>query len=166
MNLRKNLLVKELNLLPHPEGGFYKETYRSNESVKKDDLPERFSADRSFSTGIYFLLGSENCSKFHRIKSDEIWHFYEGSCLTIHEITPDGKYLAHKLGSTIEKDETFQLVIPAGSWFGATVESNDSYAFVGCTVSPGFDFSDFELAEKSDLLNSFPEYHEIICRLT
>ena len=166
MNLRKEVLVTELNLLPHPEGGFFKETYRSTESVDVNHLPKRFNAERTLSTGIYFLLGSENCSKFHRIKSDEMWHFYEGSCLSIHEITSEGKYILHKLGTNIENSEQFQLVISAGSWFGATVELSESYSFVGCTVSPGFDFADFELAEKSELLKSFTEYHQIINRLT
>jgi len=166
MSKRVKALIDRFQLEPHPEGGYFKETYRSEESIKKMALPDRFSGDRSYSTGIYFLLAGTNVSKFHKIQSDEMWHFYEGDSLTIHEITPDGIYNKHLLGADIEQGEQFQLVIRAGSWFGASVNDPNTYALVGCTVAPGFDFSDFVLAKRNELLADYPEYKEIIEKLT
>jgi len=155
--------VRELELLPHPEGGWYKEVYRAEESIAPEGLPERFDGPRSFCTSIYFLLAGDNVSTFHRIKSDELWHFYAGDGLTVHIIAADGEYNALQLGNG--PGETFQGMVPAGSWFGA--EPKDSgYALVGCTVAPGFDFADFELAERSRLTSEFPQHRELIERLT
>ena len=139
--------IEALRLAKHPEGGYYRETYRSAATI----------GDRAVSTAIYFLLPAGEVSALHRIKSDELWHFYGGNSLTIHSIA--GRY------STIELSaDNPQAVVPAGNWFGATVETG--YALVGCTVAPGFDFRDFEMAERSALLAMYPQHRTLIERLT
>jgi len=157
--------INQLGLLSHPEGGFYKETYRSSETVSSSALPDRFDGDRNFSTAIYFLLRSEDRSVFHRIKSDELWHFYQGSTLSIY-LFHQNELKILKLGADMEKGELLQVAIPANCWFGARVDEPGSYALCGCTVSPGFDFRDFEMARKEYLLEAYPEQAEIIAQLT
>lgn len=152
--------VKYLNLLPHPEGGFYKETYRSESILEPFDVGKK----RNLSTGIYFLITKGNFSAFHRIKSDEMWHFYAGSPLSVHIIDQQGKFYTLNIGNTGEKDQTPQAIVPAGAWFAS--ESCGDYSLVGCTVSPGFDFEDFELAKSSELCKLFPNESSIIQRLT
>lgn len=166
MNLEINDLVKNLALLPHPEGGFYKEVYRSTNKIPREALSKSFSGDRSYCTSIYFLLTSDNFSAFHRIQQDEIWHFYGGSTLTVHVIDPEGNYTAHKVGMNFSNKEQPQLVVPAGCWFASCVDEKDSYAFVGCTVAPGFDFDDFELATRATLGTLYPKHQNIIKKLT
>lgn len=146
-SMRSDELIKLLDLQQHPEGGWYREVYRSAESVPQAGLPERFNGSRSYCTSIYFLLSGGNVSAFHRIKQDELWHFYEGDGLTVHVIDKAGAYLQKRLGRNIKTGESFQQVVEAGCWFGATVEDG-GYALVGCTVAPGFDFADFEMAEQ------------------
>lgn len=157
--------INHLNLLPHPEGGFYKETYRSAESIPHIALPERFNGERSFSTAIFYLLEQGDCSLFHRIKSDECWHFYAGETLLIHVIDNTGEYKCIKLGNDIAAGETFQFVVPATSWFASEPAAKSSFCLAGCTVAPGFDFTDFEIADKANLLSSFPKHDAIINRL-
>jgi hypothetical protein len=160
-------IIARLGLEKHPEGGYYRETYRSEESLSAETLPERFAGGtRSFSTSIYFLLAKDDVSALHRIKSDEVWYFHSGDVLEIHVLDQCGRYTCHKLGGTCADDVSFQVVVKAGCWFGASLENSDSYALVGCSVSPGFDFRDFELADKMDLLRVFPDKREIIERLT
>ena len=165
MSSRVDFLINKLNLKAHPEGGFFKETYRCNESVKKENLPARFSGDRAHSTSIYFLLTSENYSAFHKIQSDEMWHHYEGSTLEIYSIDENGKLTIHALGKDLENNEQPQIVIKAGEWFGSKIKEKDSYVLVGCTVSPGFDFEDFVIADKNKLLEKFPQHKEVIEKL-
>lgn len=157
--------VEHLEMQPHPEGGWYKETYRSKDAVPSSVL-EGFDGDRNFATGIYFLLTKENFSAFHRIKSDEMWHFYDGDGLTIHEIRPNGAYIERKLGLDLENGERPQLVIAANSWFASEVKEGGSWCLVGCTVSPGFDFQDFELAERHALIEEYQKQEALITRLT
>jgi uncharacterized protein len=157
--------VKNLQLSPHPEGGYYKETYRSSEKIEKDSLPKRFTGSRNFSTAIYFLLRSGDRSVFHRIKSDELWHFYAGSVLEIFVLS-DRKFNVFKLGSNVELGESLQVTIPAGSWFGAKVSDPDTYTLAGCTVAPGFNFEDFEIASRERLIKEFPNEKGIIFALT
>lgn len=154
-----------MGLCPHPEGGWYKEVYRSEESIDAAGLPERFGGSRSFATSIYFLLAGDNFSAFHRIKSDELWHFYAGDGLTVQIIAPDGEQSAIRLGSRPEAGETFQGVVPAGSWFAAEPKDG-GYGRVGCTVAPGFDFTDFEMADREQLTAEFPQHAELIERMT
>jgi predicted cupin superfamily sugar epimerase len=157
--------IHHLKLDPHPEGGFYKETYRSKENIQLCGLPFRFSAPRSFSTAIYFLLRSQDKSLFHRIKSDELWHFHAGSTLNIH-VLQDGNLSTFHLGNNLEQGEFLQVVIPANCWFGAKVKSPETYTLSGCTVAPGFDFKDFEIADRKKLLLDFPNHAAIINELT
>lgn len=159
------ILIKQLGLTKHPEGGWYRETYRCSETTTAAALPERFSGDRAFSTAIYYLLGKNDVSALHRIKSDEIWHFYEGTALTVHLFTPHGEHRALKLGSDLVSGEIYQAVVPAGCWFGAEVTGAGNYSLVGCTVAPGFDFADFEMGNYELLLKQFSEHTEIIRRL-
>lgn len=165
---RADEIIKTLSLKKHPEGGYYKELYRSSESISAPHLPERFEGDRSFSTAIYFLLSSGEFSAFHRIKQDEIWHHYEGEALRIHCINPEGEYSELLLGKNLENDEGPLQVVPAGTIFAAELipTEESSYSFVGCTVAPGFDFADFTLFERDELLGMHPEHSEIIKKLT
>ncbi len=162
MSSRVEFLIEKLNLKPHPEGGFFKETYRSKESIKKENLHVRFAGDRAHSTSIYFLLTSENYSALHKIQSDEMWHHYEGGTLEITSIDNNGKLTVHSLGKNLENNEEPQIVIKAGDWFGAKVKDKDTYTLAGCTVSPGFDFEDFVMGDKNELLKQFPQHKEVI----
>jgi predicted cupin superfamily sugar epimerase len=154
--------IEKLGLQRHPEGGYFKETYRSSEVIIKDALPARFNGDRVFSTCIYFLLNQEEYSAFHVIQQDEIWHFYEGSSLTIHRIDQNGEYTFLKLGRDIENGDALQAVVPAGCWFAAAVNDTGAYSLVGCTVAPGFDFADFKMADRKNLIELYPEHRDII----
>ena len=156
--------IKTLGLTPHPEGGWFRETYRSSEFIPPAGLPDRFQGPRSFCTAIYFLLEQGQFSAFHRIRSDEIWHFHEGASLTVHMLSPTGERHELLLGRCAEKGQRFQAVVPAGCWFGA--ETGGDFALVSCTVAPGFDFNDFEMADRADLTRSFPHHESIIHRLT
>jgi uncharacterized protein len=158
--------IDALNLLPHPEGGWYRETYRAGETLPQNVLPKRFTGPRSFATAIYFLLNSESFSALHRIQSDELWHFYAGSPLTVHQIDADGNDHALTLGPNVGAGESFQALVPAGCWFGATVDMPESFALVGCTVAPGFDFADFELGKRAALIRRYPAQQQLIERLT
>lgn len=158
--------IDHLKLSKHPEGGYFKELYRANEFVSKKSLPDRYTSFRSFSTSIYFLLQSHEFSAFHRLKSDEIWHFYEGASITIVAISPNGTLSKTLMGNNPDKGERFQLLIPKGFWFAAIVNATNSYSLVGCTVSPGFDFDDFEMGKRSDLEKRFPQHKEIINKYT
>ena len=158
--------VHAYNMQPHPEGGYFAETYRAAETIRQTDLPERFGGDRAFSTAIYFLLESHHVSALHRIASDEVWHFYAGGALEIFVITPTGELTVIRLGNNPEKGEVFQAVVPAGCWFGSKPATGIDFSLVGCTVAPGFDFADFELASRETLLNQFPEYREVIEKLS
>lgn len=151
---------------PHPEGGYFAETYRSAETIAQSALPDRFGGERSFGTAIYFLLESRHTSALHRIQSDEIWHFYAGGPLEIFVIYPDKTLTIIRLGNNPEWGEVFQAVVPAGCWFGSKPAEGIDFSFVGCTVAPGFDFADFEMADRTSLLNAFPEHKAVIEMLT
>ena len=159
-------IIKKLQLQPHPEGGYFKEVYRSTGFISEENLNSDFSGDRNYCTSIYFLLTSENFSAFHKIKQDEIWHFYEGSPLYVHVIDENGKYHRYELGSDYEKGQVRQLVVPANLWFGSSVKEKNAHSFVGCTVAPGFDFEDFEMAKRDDLIHEFPHLEKEINQLT
>jgi hypothetical protein len=158
--------IRALRLLPHPEGGYYRECYRSAERVERAGLPPRYGASRAFSTSIYFLLKSGQASHFHRVASDETWHFHDGSGATLFLLRSDGGLDIHRVGSDPSKGEEPQVTIPRGTWFAAAVEESDSYSLVGCTVAPGFDFADFELGKREELLAQFPRQREAILRFT
>jgi predicted cupin superfamily sugar epimerase len=157
--------IDQLKLRAHPEGGFYRETYRSEEIIPQNALPNRFEGTRNFSTAIYFLLRSQDRSAFHKIKSDELWHYYAGSSLTIYTFIQN-TLATHTLGPEIENGHALQITIPANCWFGAKVNESKSYVLAGCTVAPGFDFKDFEMGDQAALLRQFPKHEEIIRQLT
>lgn len=165
MSIQSQLII-QLQLVKHPEGGYYRRTHCATENIPLVGLPARFQQPRPFCTAIYYLLESRDYSALHRIKSDEIWHFYMGSPLTLYSIHPNGQLFIHQLGNCLENGEQLQVTIPAGCWFGAVVQQENSYALVGCVVAPGFDFADFELGCRQDLLTQYPHHWEIIEKLT
>lgn len=152
-------LIDSLNLKAHPEGGYYSETFRDAESV------ETKNGSRSLATSIYFLLSSHNVSKFHSIAGQEIWFHHEGSPLTVHVLTESG-YQRLKVGPVGLEGSQPQVLVPEGSIFGSTVDGENSYALVSCTVVPGFDFADFRMYSAEELLEKWPEHGALICRLT
>ena len=159
-------IIKHFKLKKHPEGGYYKEVYRSENTIDKNCLDNSFSGDRNYCTSIYFLMTSENFSAFHKINQDEIWHFYKGTALKLHMISPDGKYSFVNIGSDFQNNDVFQFTVPAKHYFAAEVIKKNSFAFVGCTVAPGFDFDDFYLPKRDELLNQFPNHKDIITKMT
>jgi len=157
--------INYYQLQPHPEGGYYKETYRSQEYIPANALPKRFKGARNFFTAIYFLLEQGNFSAFHRIQSDECWHFYYGGTLCIYIIHSNGELETVYLGSNTNNDERFQFIVPAGCWFASEPAKDTLFSFVGCTVAPGFDFADFELAKVDKLTQLYPLHASLIKRL-
>jgi predicted cupin superfamily sugar epimerase len=156
--------IKHLDLQPHPEGGYYKEIYRSEGIIPAIAL-KNFPGERNCSTAIYYLLEQGDFSAFHKIKSDECWHYYAGDALLIHVLYNDKNYRCVQVGSAIDKDELLQFVVPANTWFAAECAVNSRFVVSGCTVAPGFDFADFEMADKKNLLPPFPDQKELIERL-
>ncbi len=150
--------IDKLTLKPHPEGGFYKRTYESSGQIKR--------LDRPYATAIYFLLLEDKFSAFHRIKSDELWHFYTGSPLDVFMINEQGAMEQFRLGPNAEAGQVFQAVVPSGRWFASRMAQLNSYALVGCTVAPGFDFRDFEMADRYQLTTQFPQHATLIKSLT
>lgn len=149
-------IIQILHLEPHPEGGYFRETYRANECLTRPD-----GKTRNVSTAIYYLLEDKDISHFHRIDSDEIWLFHSGKALEIFSIV-DGSLIRTLLGNQLDKGEVPQSVIPANTWFAARVKGLSGYALVSCTVAPGFDFACFELANREDLIQKYPDLQEII----
>ncbi len=166
MDIKAQEYISKLHLNRHPEGGYFNEIYRSAEYYEAGYLPGRYNKNRAFATSIYFLLEGNQVSNLHSLKSDEIWHFYDGSAILIYMLEEQGKLTVKKLGKDLGSGELFQVTIPKGCWFGAELQDKKSFGLIGCTVSPGFDFEDFELGERNFLLNLFPDYSEIIKKLT
>lgn len=158
-------LVKLYGMLPHPEGGFYKETYRAKGLIAKGALKDGHAGDRNYSTAIFYLLPKGTRSRLHRLKSDELFHFYLGGTLVLVKISPEGKVEKIRLGHDVASGCQLQHVIPAGTWFGAYPEESSEFCLIGCTVAPGFDFADFEVGAKSELLKRFPQAKEVIEKL-
>lgn len=157
-------LRRHLQLQAHPEGGYYSEVYRSEGLIPALALTQSHCGFRPFMTSIYFLLEPGQVSKLHRLKSDEIWYFHAGSPLTIHLL--GNVYHRLQLGPDFCAGQLFQRVVPAGTWFGATVDADNEPSLVGCAVAPGFDFADFELGQQNQLLQQFPQHEKIIRQLT
>lgn len=156
--------AEALELSPHPEGGWYRETWRAGETIPQGALSNGFKGDRSAGTCIYFLLRGGFPSRLHRIASDEIWHWYQGAPISVHVLHADGTYQEMSIGQDPSASQTFQAVVPAGAWFGA--ESRGEWSLCGCTVSPGFDFAEFELAQREAMVALFPAHRELVIRLT
>lgn len=156
--------IEKLQLQKHPEGGWFKEIYRSDEMIPADALPTGFSGSRSISTSIYYLLEGEDFSAFHRIKSDELWHFYTGtSAIEIISIEK-GKIRKQFLGNNPRENQCFQIIVPKNTWFVARLVNKHGFALAGCTVSPGFHFDDFEMANQ-ELIGQNPEIEKEIVGL-
>jgi hypothetical protein len=160
------ILIDKLKLSAHPEGGYFKEVYRSSDIIEKEFLPPRYKSPHCVSTSIYYMLVENQISHFHKLLSDEIWHFYTGSPILIHCISTDGDYTCIKLGSSLNDKFLFQHTIKLDTWFAAELEDKNSFALVGCTVAPGFDFEDFLLADRKKLMEQFPAHKEVIERFT
>ncbi len=156
-------IIKRLRLKPHKEGGYYKEVYRSNDFCLLKDKKNN-QIKRRFSTSIYYLLNGNDFSAFHKLKSDEIWHFYEGSALIINFFDKNKNLKKIILGE--KGKEHFQCVIKKGTWFSAEVKNKNSFCLVGCTVSPGFEFEDFEMGTYNKLIKIYPAHKKIIKRMT
>lgn len=154
-------IIEALNMIRHPEGGFYRETYRGENLMTLDNGRVRNTA-----TAIYYLLKDEDKSHFHKIASDEIWFFHQGVSLEVIVITEQGRLELQTLGNRLDSGEVPQLVIKANTWFAARVKSGSGFALVSCVVAPGFDFSDFELGNKAELKRLYPELESEIEAMT
>ena len=150
-------LIDQPGLLPHPEGGFYKETYRSEEVIPGEE--------RNLLTSIYFVLTADNVSRFHRIKSDELWYFHFGSAVTVHTLDEKG-HTQNLLGNKFRNGEHPFLLVKADTIFGSSIEEPGGFALVSCAVAPGFDFRDFEMGERGILIKNFPDHELTIRQLT
>jgi len=150
--------IHRLGLEPHPEGGYFAESDRSADQLDSRGLPGRYSGSRSAATAIYFLLRGSQVSHFHRLRSDEIWHWYTGSSLSLVLLDDAGRLRTVEVGPDFEVGQTYQALIPHGRWFAARIHDPNRFALVGCTVSPGFDFADFELADREVLLARHPQH--------
>ncbi len=159
--MNANQIIKHLNLQKHPEGGFYKETYRDNRTVRFDK-----GEKRSSSTAIYYMLTDDDKSHFHRVKSDELWFFHQGESLEIFIIDENGDLKVEVLGNSLDKGECLQVVVKRNLWFAAKIKKSKGFSLVSCTVSPGFEFKDFELAKRHDLLLEYPKLQREIEELT
>lgn len=160
-HVTKEILIERYNMQEHPEGGFYVETFRSDVVVQTNHGP------RSASTAIYFLVSGANISRLHRIKSDEVWHFYLGGPITVVELDPmTGTAKSTILGTNLSMNQLVQYTVKANTWFGSYPSNSDDYSFVGCTVAPGFDFADFELGSREKLLQEYPQAADMIIKMT
>ncbi len=157
--------INTLALSPHPEGGYFREVFRSKEIITREGLPQRFSGSRNFITSIYYLLRKGEFSSLHRLTSDELWYFHDGAPLSVYTLTDDG-ISRHVLGLNAASGQIPQIAISAGYWFGALIEGDGEFSLVGCAVAPGFDFRDFELASREAMLAAYPQHHTIIEKLT
>jgi uncharacterized protein len=153
--------ISKLNLQKHPEGGYFVESYKSEELV---NFPKY--GTRHVCTGIYYLLTGDDFSSFHIMKSDELWHFYAGSSLTLYIIEPNGRLNEVILGHNIDNGNTFQAAVKAGCWFAAALDNHNSYSLVGCTVSPGFDYQDWKLGDMKKLTSLYPQHKSVIEKYT
>ena len=148
------------------EGGYYVETYRSKEKITKKALPKRYKGFKTFGTTILYLLTNETFSALHRIRSDEIFHFYLGDPVTMLHLYPDGSSKVYTLGSEVQKGHYVQLVVPKYTWQGCFVKKPGKFALMGTTVAPGFNFDDFQPATRENLLKQYPDRKELIQKLT
>nr|MBI3613046.1 cupin domain-containing protein [Nitrospirota bacterium] len=156
-----------LHLKPLPvEGGYYAESYRSAESIAGDSLPGRYAGARSFGTGIYYLLTPDTCSMLHRLKSDEVYHFYLGDPVELLQLGPGELGTVVTLGPDLERGMKVQHVVPRGLWQGSRLRPRGRWALLGTTMAPGFDFADFEAGGREPLLRAYPQFEELILALT
>jgi len=160
-------MIRLLNLQPHPkEGGFFRETYRAAERTSKDALPERYDGPRNHGTAIYYMLTPGTFSALHRLRSDEIFHFYLGGPVRMLQLHPDGSGEMIMLGPDLAKGQRLQVLAPRGVWQGSFLEPGSEFALLGCTVAPGFDYADYEHGDRASLLEKYPAFADMIERLT
>ena len=160
-------IIKLLDMQPlRQEGGYYVETFRAAEKLKKDVFPAVFSGERNLSSAILYLLTAQTISLLHRLKIDEIFHFYFGTPVTMLQLHPDGRSKIITLGHNILNDEKVQVLVPKGVWQGAFVQPGGKFSLLGCTTAPGFNEDDFELGERNALLAKYPDLREMILKLT
>ena len=158
--------IEQLDMAAHPEGGYFVETYRSEQRVDLDAENEDFGGRRDIATSIFYLMQGKDFSAFHRMQSDENWYFHDGAGVLIHQITPDGELITSRLGMDPHEGYFPHITVPAGTWFAAEVTDKLSFGLVSCVVSPGFEYQDFELARQEDLLSEFPQHEDLIKRLS
>ena len=158
-------LIRMHGLAPHPEGGYFRQTYKSPVIVPNAALPAGYVGDRACSTAIYYLLREGEKSCLHKLRSDEMWHFYLGGPLHLAMIHPDGRSEDVVIGPHAVHGQHVQYVVEPGVWFGAYPAPGAGFCFVGCTVTPGFDFADFEMGTRAQLLQLFPGAKDVIERL-
>ena len=166
MEDKSQFYIEALKLEPHPEGGFFSEIYKSDETINSQCLPARYNGLRSFSTSIYFLLKEDQISYLHKLKSDELWHFYDGCATKLYIIDEKGNLSNIVLGRNLAEGEILQVVIKRNYWFCAEITDKLSFSLVGCTVSPGFEFDDFEIGKRDELLTRFPQHNDLIKKFT
>jgi uncharacterized protein len=160
-------LIRQLGLQPHPkEGGFFRETYRADESWPAAALPARYQAAHSASTAIYYLLTPNTCSALHRLQSDEIFHFYLGDPIRMLQLEPNGTGRTIVLGPDLLAGQCVQAIVPRGVWQGSCLEPGGAFALLGCTVAPGFDYADYESGARQTLLSQYPAFADMIRQLT
>lgn len=162
-----DFIIKHLGLKPHTgEGGFYRETYRSGEKYPFDGLPARYQTEKEFSSAIYYLITPDSFSRLHRIITDEIFHFYLGDPVIMLRLYPDGSGETVTLGTDLRAGHCPQCIVPGGTWQGLMLEKGGRWALMGTTVAPAFDFSDFELAVRQELIEKYPDYAYLIRIMT
>jgi len=165
--LNAEKLKSLLNLVPLSiEGGYFSETYRSTEMIPQECLPSRYSGSRTFGTCIYYLLEPNTFSEIHRVASDEVFHFYLGDPVEMLQLWPDGNGKRVLIGTDIERGMAPQLVVPHGVWQGARLAAGGEFALLGCAVSPGFEYADYESGSQQRLSEAYPKYRDMICALT
>jgi hypothetical protein len=165
--LSAEYIIKKFNLKPLPvEGGFYSQTYRSSERIPKTALPDRYISDRPIGSAIYYLLTPQTCSALHRLKSDEIYHFYLGDPVIMLQLHPSGAARTIELEHDINKGRQLQVVVPKEVWQGSCLQERGKFALLGTTMAPGYDDSDFEPGNRDDLIRRYPEFRELVARLT
>ena len=164
--LTANTFIRRFAMQKHPEGGYYSETYRSRETVPANCLPARYSGERNYATAIYFLLEYGDFSAFHRLQSDEIWHFYSGSPLILYLIGENGNLQTITLGDVSADACIFQLTVSRNTWMAAEIKTENGYTLAGCTMAPGFSFEDFILGNRTALVQEYPQLAELITALT
>jgi len=158
--------IDTLGLRPHPEGGYFRETYRASEVLSPSGLPARFGGERAMCTAIYYLLEASDLSALHRIRQDEVLHFYDGATCIIHVIDPAGTYSKSRLGRNLAHGELPQIMVPGGHLFAMKVAEGGAYTLLGATVAPGFDFADFDMPSRAELIRQFPQHRGLIESLT
>ena len=159
-------IIERLGMQLHPEeGGYFVETYKSEEVIPKDSLPERYPSERAFGTAIFYLLTPDTFSALHRLTSDEIFHFYLGDAVTMLQLHPDGSWKVVTLGQRIRGGEALQVVVPGGTWQGSFLNEGGEFALLGCTVAPGFEYEDYEGGSREELVERYPQAREMIVRL-